>query len=514
VSAELAAIAFFAGAMVSLAVSWVLVSRIERIGSRLGASEALLGLFAALAADTPEISSAVSALAHHQQAIGAGVVVGSNVFNLAALLGLGAVVAGRIAFHRRVIALTGGIAIWVAAVCIATMVGVVPPAVGLVLVLIVLIPYVVIAALGATQLGRQARTNPQFRWLSTAIAEEEMELDVAIHPQRGRPVDVVVAGVALVVVVLASVAMERAASTLGIHFGVPDIVIGAVVLAAVTSLPNAVAAVYLARRGRGAATLSTALNSNSLNVAIGFLLPAVVLGIGRASQHEIFVAAWYVGLTVLAVIFAYWDRGLRRDAGYLIITAYALFIVILVVTASQTNISTAFLVGPAVLILAIASLMRLQPNRDLESQAHAALEWSTDDQRAKPSPPPRITRRGSSRAAPQASLIPSWSVDRVWLLALLLLVTIAVCDTLLGSRVVLIGLFIVGPCCGLLTGRWLRTAEVGALAVVLAIVAAWPDGIWATISQAEWTTAVGTVALAATLVAAVIEKVKPPGSRA
>jgi cation:H+ antiporter len=359
VSAELAAIAFFAGAMVSLAVSWVLVSRIERIGGRLGASEALLGLFAALAADTPEISSAVSALAHHQQAIGAGVVVGSNVFNLAALLGLGAVVAGRIAFHRRVIALTGGIAIWVAAVCLATIVGVIPPAVGLVLVLIVLIPYVVIAALGATQLGRQARTNPQLRWLSTAIAEEEMELDVAIHPQRGRPVDVVVAGVALVVVVLASVAMERAASTLGIHFGVPDIVIGAVVLAAVTSLPNAVAAVYLARRGRGAATLSTALNSNSLNVAIGFLLPAVVLGIGRASQHEIFVAAWYVGLTVLAVIFAYWDRGLRRDAGYLIITAYALFIVILVVTASQTNISAAFLFGPAVLILAIASLMRL-----------------------------------------------------------------------------------------------------------------------------------------------------------
>ncbi|MHB1818741.1 MAG: ABC transporter permease [Streptosporangiaceae bacterium] len=46
-------------------------------------------------------------------------------------------------------------------------------------------------------------------------------------------------------------------------------------LAAVTSLPNAVAAVYLARRGRGAATLSTALNSNTLNAAAlaGFALP-------------------------------------------------------------------------------------------------------------------------------------------------------------------------------------------------------------------------------------------------
>jgi cation:H+ antiporter len=361
VSVELAAIVFFAGALTSLAISWVLVSRIERIGGRLEASEALLGLLAALAADTPEISSAISALVHHQQAIGAGVVVGSNVFNLAALLGLGAVVAGRIAFHRRVIALIGVIAIWVAVVCLLTIIGITPPIVGLVLVLIVLSPYVVFAARSGRQLGGGARSKGVFRWLSAAIAEEELELDPAIHPKRGRPVDIVVAGVALLIVVVASVAMERAASTLGAHFAVPEIVIGAVVLAAVTSLPNAVAAVYLAKRGRGAATLSTALNSNSLNVAIGFLLPAVFLGIGRASQHEVFVAGWYLGLTVLVLLFAYWDRGLRRDAGYVIIGAYLLFVVILVATASRTTIGGVFLVGPAVAILAVASLMRQKP---------------------------------------------------------------------------------------------------------------------------------------------------------
>ena len=82
------------------------------------------------------------------------------------------------------------------------------------------------------------------------------------------------AGAALVVVVAASIAMERGASSLGVHFGVPEIIVGGLVLAAVTSLPNAVSAVYLARRGRGAATLSTALNSNSLNVTAGLLIPA------------------------------------------------------------------------------------------------------------------------------------------------------------------------------------------------------------------------------------------------
>ena len=85
---------FCAGVVVSLAASWLLVSRLERLGERAGFSEAWLGLVAALAADAPEITSAVTALSRGQASVGAGVVIGSNVFNLAALLGLAAVVAG------------------------------------------------------------------------------------------------------------------------------------------------------------------------------------------------------------------------------------------------------------------------------------------------------------------------------------------------------------------------------------------------------------------------------------
>ena len=92
---------FALSAFVSLAASVLLVSRLERVGERLGVSEALLGLIAALAADGPEITSSVTAIAGGHGAVGIGVTLGSNVFNLAALLGLSALVAGRIAFHRR-----------------------------------------------------------------------------------------------------------------------------------------------------------------------------------------------------------------------------------------------------------------------------------------------------------------------------------------------------------------------------------------------------------------------------
>ena len=54
-------LAFTAGVAVSLAASWLLVSRLERLGERAGFPEAWLGLLAAVAADAPEIRTVSSA---------------------------------------------------------------------------------------------------------------------------------------------------------------------------------------------------------------------------------------------------------------------------------------------------------------------------------------------------------------------------------------------------------------------------------------------------------------------
>ena len=48
-------LAFTAGVAVSLAASWLLVSRLERLGERAGFPEAWLGLLAAVAADDPRV---------------------------------------------------------------------------------------------------------------------------------------------------------------------------------------------------------------------------------------------------------------------------------------------------------------------------------------------------------------------------------------------------------------------------------------------------------------------------
>ena len=352
---------FCAAVVASLAASWLLVTRLERLGERAGFSEAWLGLVAALAADAPEITSAVVALARGQASVGAGVVIGSNVFNLAALLGLAAVVAGSISFHRRVVVLSGVPAVWLAAVCLMTVAAVVSPVAGLGLAAVVLMPYV--AALGMSRVRMERLRLPArwVRWLLAAVHEEETELAEAIRPRPGTWRDAVAAVAALIAVVGASTVMEIAATAAGRRYAVADIVTGGLVLAVVTSLPNAVSAVYLARRGRGAAVLSTALNSNAINVVGGLLIPASLAGLGPGSGQDTLVAAWYAGLTVFALALAYRGRGVGRAAGTAIIAGYLAFVIALIITVEQGGVRPAAALLPAVAVAGSGALLLARP---------------------------------------------------------------------------------------------------------------------------------------------------------
>jgi cation:H+ antiporter len=472
---------FVAGVGVSLSASWLLVSRLERLGERAGFSEASLGLVAALAADAPEITSAVTALSRHQSSVGAGVVIGSNVFNLAALLGLAAIVAGRVVFHRRVVLLAGIPGVWIAGVCLLAVTGVLSPRTGLALAAAVLAPFAVLAGLSRHRMERLPLPGRWIRWLIAAVHEEEAELAEALRPRPGTWRDGVTAVAALVAVVVASTVMELAATALGSRYAVAGIVTGGLVLAVVTSLPNAVSAVYLARRGRGAAVLSTALNSNAINVTAGLLIPAAVIGLGPRTGQATLVAAWYAGLTVLALAFAYRGRGLSRLPGAVIIAGYAAFVAALAVTVAQHTVRPAAVVVPATVIAAVGTGLLAWP---------AGRGWH-----------PRVT--GIWR---RESLLPGWTAGRLWLLSLGLCLLVAGCDAASGPHLILIGLLICGPCCALLTGRWRPTAASGGVALALGTVLGIPDQIFATFIQYAFLGGVAVVAAAATVGAAVIQR--------
>ncbi|HWY18217.1 MAG TPA: hypothetical protein VNY27_05845 [Solirubrobacteraceae bacterium] len=115
---------------------------------------------------------------------------------------------------------------------------------------------------------------------------------------------------------------------------------------------------------------------------------------------------------------------------------------------------------------------------------------------------------GGSRILPPAreqSLLGGWSVGQVWGFALILSSLIAATDAIL-THVVLIALLAAGPCCGLLTGRWARTASTGIWAVVLAVPLGLPDHIWGTRTQLVDLSVVAVAALLSIFAAILIER--------
>jgi cation:H+ antiporter len=312
---------------VMLLASAQFAQRLDRIGLRLGLPETLLGLLTALAADAPEISSAVAALVQHQHAIAVGVVVGSNAFNIAAMLGLSAVVTARVRARHEALELEAFVGLWLLAVTLAVVSGGLDATVGIALVAAVAVPYVALLAAGPRIARRLPLSMGESRFVHRSFGEGH---------RRARPLDsrreatqlLVVLLVALGLIVGGSVGAVRAATDLADSWSVPQALVGVIVLAILTSLPNAWTGVRFGLQRRGSALMSETLNSNSINIVVGLALPAALGTLGAFSGLAIFDVAWLFGMTAAALVLFGRRNGAGRSAGAFLIVLYAAFLVV------------------------------------------------------------------------------------------------------------------------------------------------------------------------------------------
>jgi cation:H+ antiporter len=330
-STGFAVTAFVFGLAVTLASSVVLAHRVDQLGNRLRLSEGLLGLLTALAANAPEVTSAVTALTSGQHDVGLGVVVGSNLFNLAGLLGLSAVVAGTVSAGRPGLWFDGSVALAVLLTVTAEVVGVIPTWATGVALAVIMVPYVVLSALPPITIGRIPLPRPVADFLAAALTDARVDARKPETPRKMAWVDGLDLVPALVAVVVGSVAMVRTALVLGGRWGVPSAVVGTLILASLTGLPNVIAAVRLAGRHRGSAVVSETLNSNSLNLIAGVFAPAVLLGPIALSTSGRFAFGWLICMTVVGLVLASLRGCLRRVGGFVIIGLYAAFVVVTLV---------------------------------------------------------------------------------------------------------------------------------------------------------------------------------------
>jgi cation:H+ antiporter len=120
----------------------------------------------------------------------------------------------------------------------------------------------------------------------------------------------------------------RAATDLAAAWSVPDALVGVLVLAVLTSLPNAWTGVRFGLQQRGSALMSETLNSNSINIVAGLVVPAALGSLAGFSGLAIFDIAWLCGMTTAALaLFGRRDGG-GRTAGAFLVALYAVFVVV------------------------------------------------------------------------------------------------------------------------------------------------------------------------------------------
>lgn len=298
-----AGLLFLVSLALTLAAAAFFADRLDHVGPRLGLPEAIVGLLTAAAADAPELSSAVVALVRGDKDVSLGVVLGSNVFNLAAMVGVSAAVAGAVSIGRRELAVEGLVALAATLVAGALVLGVLPATGACALFAAVAVPYVVVSSRRPAHRGH-------------------------VHHEGAvwKPLALIVPAVALIV--LGATGMVRTALVLADRWNVSQAVVGIVVLAVLTSLPNAYTAVRLGLSGRGDALVAEAFGSNTINLVGGILLPALVVGLAGHTALVDANLAWLAGATAVTILLLARPGGLTRAGGLVLVGVYAAFVVV------------------------------------------------------------------------------------------------------------------------------------------------------------------------------------------
>jgi cation:H+ antiporter len=297
------AIALFLGSLaLTLAAAALFADRLDRVGPRLGLPEAIVGLLTAVAADAPELSSAIVALVRGEKDISMGVVVGASTFNFATMIGVSALLAGSLVIRRRTLAVEGVVGLAAAIVAMGVVLWALPAWLALTLFAAVALPYLFVVS-----------RRP------------------AVHSQRAhhhgalwKPASLIVPAVALIVV--GSTGMVRSAVVLADRWHVSKELVGFVLLAVLTSLPNAYTGIRLALDHRGEAVIAETLGSNTINLTGGILVPALMVGLAERTGLLTFNLVWLLAMTALAI--ALLAHGIGRSGGALLVALYAAFVAV------------------------------------------------------------------------------------------------------------------------------------------------------------------------------------------
>jgi cation:H+ antiporter len=281
-------------------------------------STAVIGLTVVAAGTSmPELAVSLFASFQGKGDIAVGNIVGSNIFNVAAILGISALVVP-LTVHMTAVRLEWPVmAILSLMFLLLARDGAINRVEGgfLLFMLVVFTAYVI-------RLARRETT-----------AEDAAELATSVEgwtgPGRRLAVDVgfVIGG--LILLVVGAQVLVRGAATLAAAAGLSERVIGLTIVAAGTSMPELAASLVAVRRKQAGIALANVIGSNIFNLAgiLGLVSVVTPQHVNPAIIHS--DNWWMVGFAV--VLFPIIRSGMRigRGEGALLLAAYGVYLALL-----------------------------------------------------------------------------------------------------------------------------------------------------------------------------------------
>lgn len=294
----------------------VFVDNLVEIGSSLGISEIILGVTAsAIGTSLPEFGSALIASLSGSVDIGVGTVIGSNIWNIAGILGISAAVSGVIKTNK-----DGLTRDW-----LMTLIT------GVILLVFMLFgdihwsaSIVMIAAYGFyfyLLLKSQKKHN------HTSITEYE-ETDQQDKKSISKK-SIALVAVGLIGLIIGCRILVFSGVELAEIAGIPAMIMGLFTLAIGTSIPELVVTLSSAMKGLYDLSIGTVLGSNTFNILIGIGIPALIMQVPVEPLSLSFDAPVMLFVTVLLMVLIKAGKmKLNRTAGIILVATYITYAVI------------------------------------------------------------------------------------------------------------------------------------------------------------------------------------------
>lgn len=331
---------FIIALLIVIKAADIFVANVLKIGTALGASQVLLGITAvAMGTSLPEYGSALISSLSSTEGMGVGLVIGSNIWNLAGILGISALITGYIKADEKFIKRDGLMAVFVGIILFGTMIAVflsgshIVSKIGSAIMILVFFYYLrflikdqkeEIKDLQSIR-EKTARNKEPIEKINENTPNFQKSMEKKKEPIHKKNIFYLILG--LIGLISGCELLVHSAVGLADIFSIPQIIMGLFLLSITTSLPELVITVTSAMKGLHGMAIGNIIGTAAFNILIGVGIPAFIVTMPVDPISLYFDAPYMIAVYALTIILVkYNGMKLTRFTGIFLVSLYLLYV--------------------------------------------------------------------------------------------------------------------------------------------------------------------------------------------